>query len=470
MKRWLVVIIVIAILAGGFFAFRAYSQSRREASLAELQTVEVAYGPLVATVGATGTVRTNQFTVLTFAASGTVGTVTAALGDQVRVDEVLAELKQTSLPSQVILAQADLVSAQRALDDLLYSDQERAAAQQALAQAEDALKDAEYMLRVRQAGNRASNDTLDATRANLVMAEYEVERAQDEFNAVSGRPDDDPIRALALSNLAAARQKRDSILRNLNWYTGHPTELEQALLDADVAAAEARLADAKREWERLKDGPDPEDIASAEARVAAAQASVELSMIKAPFSGTITSVEIKPGDQVTAGTPAFGLADLSHLFVDVDVSEIDINRVRVGQTVTLSFDAVLDKTYQGEVVEIGLTGNVVQGVVNFRVTVELGDPDEFIKPGMTAAVNVLVSQIEDVLLVPNRAVRIRDGQRVVYVLRDGMLAQVEIELGVSSEMYSQVLDGDLQEGDLIVINPPVVFDTQGGPPSFVGHP
>jgi HlyD family secretion protein len=470
MKRWLIPIIVIAVLVGGYFALQAYRQSRLEASFTELQTVEAAYGPLTATVGATGTVRANQFAMLTFQTSGTVELVAADLGDQVQVDEVLAKLKQTSLPSQVILAQADLVSAQRALDDLLYSDQAWAAAQQALAQAKDALKDAEYMRRVRQEGNRVSSDTLDATRANLVLAEYEVDRAQDEFNMVSGRADDDPIRALAVSKLAAAHQKRDSILRNLNWYTGHPTELDQALLDADVAIAEARLADAEREWERLKDGPDPTDIAAAEARVAAAQASSELSMIKTPFSGTITSVEIKPSDQVSPGTLAFGLADLSHLFVDVDVSEIDINRVRVGQPVTLNFDAVLDKVYQGEVVEISMTGNIVQGVVNFKVTVELEEPDEFIKPGMTAAVSILVSQIDNVLLVPNRAVRIRDGQRVVYVLHEGTLAQVDIELGVSSETYSQVLDGDLQEGDLIVINPPAVFDAQGGPPGFVGHP
>jgi HlyD family secretion protein len=391
------------------------------------------------------------------------------MGDQVIVGDELARLKRTSLSAQVIMAQADLVTAQRALDDLVYSVQANAMAQRALAQAQDALDDANYMRSVRQEGNRASQATLDATRADLILAEREVEQAQAMFDRVAGRPEDDPTRAIALSNLSATRQRRDSIQRNLNWYIGHPSETEQALLDADVAFAEAQLADALREWERVKDGPDPMDVTAAEARVAAAQATVELASVKAPFEGTITSVEVKPGDQVNPGTVACGLADLSRLLVDVDISEVDINRVQVGQPVILNFDAVLDREFQGEVIEIGISGVVTQGVVNFRVTVELIDPDEAIKPGMTAAVNIIVSEIENVLLVPNRAVRLLDGERVVYVLEQGGLEPVRIELGISSETNSEVIGGELREGDLIVLNPPSNFFEAGQGPGFFGR-
>ena len=468
MKRWFVIPIVILVLVGGYFAFQMYRQSQQESLISDLQTVEAATGRLTATVGATGKVSANQSAVLAFQTSGMVETVNVALGDYVHDGELLASLEQTSLTTQVILAQADLVAAQQALDDLLYSEQARAIAQRALAQAQEALKDANYILTVRQQGNRASQDTLDATRANLILAENEVDRAQAEYDSLSGRSEDDPLRALALSNLVAARRNRDSIQRNLNWYTGHPTETEQALMDADVALAEAQLADAEREWDRLKNGPDPDDIAAAEVRVAAAEASLRLSKIEAPFTGTITSVEIKPGDQVNPGTLAFGLADLSRLLVDVEVSEVDINRIQLGQPVSLNFDAALERVYQGEVIEIGMTGMVVQGVVNFEVTVELIDPDDKIKPGMTAAVNIVVSQIEDVLLVPNRAVRVENGERVVYVLRDGMIEPVQIRLGVSSETHSEVIESELKQGDLIVLNPPVVFDMTGRP-GFIGH-
>lgn len=469
MKRWIWILIIIVALIGGFFGYRAYRASQQQASLSDLQTEEASLGSLTGTVGATGTVRANQTAILTFQTSGTVESVSAGMGDRVVVGEQLARLKRTSLPSQVIMAQADLVTAQRALDDLLYSVQASAMAQRALAQAQDALDDANYMLSVRQEGNRASQETLDATRADLILAERDVEQVQAIFDRLAGRPEDDPTRAIALSNLAAARQRRDTILRNLNWYIGRPSETEQALLDADVALAEAQLADALREWERVKDGPDPEDVAAAEARVAAAQATVELVGVKAPFAGTITSVEVKPGSQVNPGTVAFGLANLSRLLVDVEISEVDINRVQAGQPVILNFDAVLDREFQGEVVEIGITGVVVQGVVNFKVTVELTNPDEAIKPGMTAAVNIVVSEIENVLLAPNRAVRLLDGERVVYVLHQGGLEPVRIELGISSETHSEVIGGELREGDLIVLNPPAIFET-GEHPTFFGRP
>ncbi|UCF60517.1 MAG: efflux RND transporter periplasmic adaptor subunit [Anaerolineaceae bacterium] len=469
MKRWIWILILIVVLIGGFFGFRAYRASQLRGALEDLQTVEASTGSLTGTVGATGTVRANQATILTFQTSGTVESVSIGMGDQVIVGDELARLKETSLSAQVIMAQADLVTAQRALDDLLYSVQASAMAQRALAQAQDALDDANYIRTVRQEGNRASQATLDATRADLILAERDVEQAQAMFDRVAGRPEDDPTRAFALSNLSAARQRRDSIQRNLNWYIGQPSETEQALLDADVALAEAQLTDALREWERVKDGPDPMDVAAAEARVAAAQATVELASVKAPFEGTITSVEVKPGGQVNPGTVAVGLADLSRLLVDVDISEVDINRVQVGQPVILNFDAVVDREFQGEVVEIGITGVVVQGVVNFKVTVELIDPDEAIKPGMTAAVNIIVSEIENVLLVPNRAVRLLDGERVVYVLEQGELEPVRIELGISSDTHSEVIGGELRDGDLIVLNPPSFLFEHGQGPGFFGR-
>jgi HlyD family secretion protein len=154
--------------------------------------------------------------------------------------------------------------------------------------------------------------------------------------------------------------------------------------------------------------------------------------------------------------------------VDVEVSEVDINQIDVGQDVLLTFDAILGKEYQGEVREVALVGTDVQGVVDFIVTVELTDPDKDVKPGMTAAVNIATKQLQDVLLVPNRAVRIKDGQRVIYILRDGAPTAVDVTLGASSESYSEVLDGDLKEGDQIVLNPPLEFE-QGGPPPFVGR-
>jgi multidrug efflux pump subunit AcrA (membrane-fusion protein) len=214
----------------------------------------------------------------------------------------------------------------------------------------------------------------------------------------------------------------------------------------------------------LERSPNPSDIASAEARLQAAQATVDSQSLTAPFSGIITEVDVKSGDQVTPASVAFRLDNLDRKFVDVLVSEVDVNSVQVDQPVTLSFDAILNQQYKGVVSQVAPVGNVVQGVVQFNVTVELTDANEKVKPGMTAAVNIIVNQITDALLVSNRAVRLVNGQRVVYILVNDQLKQINVTLGASSDTDSQVIDGELQVGDLVVLNPPQdLFSSGGGP-------
>jgi HlyD family secretion protein len=468
MKRWIYILIGIALVVAVVFGVASSRQSRAQAAIEGLQTVEAATGPLTALVGATGSVRANQSAVLAFQTSGIVESVRGEVGERVRENAVVAELESSSLPQQVILAHADLVAAQRALDELLNSDLAGAQAQLAVAQARDELHDAEYDRIVNQQGNRASAETIDIAEARVVLAQQRADQARDLYNRFSGADANDPNRAYALTVYAQARDDLRSAERTLNWYLAAPNEIDQALFDADVAIAQARLEDAQREWDRLRDGPDPADIGAAQARVDAAQATIDLGRVTAPFDGTITTVEIMPGDLVTAGTVAFRLDDLSRLLVEVDVPEVDINRIRPGQEVSLSFDAIPGATYTGVVIDVGLAGEALQGVVNFEVTVEILDADEAVRPGMTAAVNIVVEQIEDVLLVPNRAVRVQDGQRVVYILRAGQPVAIPIALGASSDMESQVLEGDLAVGDQIVLNPPLEFE-QGGPGSFFGR-
>jgi len=235
----------------------------------------------------------------------------------------------------------------------------------------------------------------------------------------------------------------------------------ETIADADekLALATAQLEDAQRAYDRVKNGPSAEDIAAAQARVSAAQATLDMANISAPFAGTVTQAIPAVGDQVATGSAAFRVDDLSHMLVDVQVSEVDINNVSIGQPVSLNFDAILGKEYHGEVVEAGQAGDTVQGVVNFTVTVEITDADELIKPGMTAAVNIVVSEIKDALLVPNRAVRLVNNERIVYVLREGKPVQVKVRLGQSSDTMSVLASGDLKEGDLVILNPP----SQNGP-------
>ena len=142
------------------------------------------------------------------------------------------------------------------------------------------------------------------------------------------------------------------------------------------------------------------------------------------------------------------------------VSEVDINNIAVGQPVTLTFDAISGKTYNGQVAEVSQAGDLSSGAVNFTVTAKLTDGDIKVKPGMTAAVTIITYQVKDKLLVPNRAVRLVDGSQVVYILKNNLPVQVKITLGSSSDTQSVVASGDLKAGDLVILNPPTV---SGGP-------
>ncbi|MDD2695733.1 MAG: efflux RND transporter periplasmic adaptor subunit [Anaerolineales bacterium] len=449
MKRTFITLLVVALLAGGLFAILQYRARAQDQAANAYETTRAERGSLTATVGGTGLVRANQSAILAWQTSGLVEQVNVAIGDQVIADQILATLQTTSLPQNVILAQAELTDAQKALDDLVQNaETARANALQAIATHAQQVRDAQYQL---------DNFTVPSNQQNLTAIEAldlmntRLDQARAAFEPYKFAPSGDSTRQDLKEKLDEAQSDYNAAVRRLEY-------------EYKLEVASANLDKARQDYEKWKDGPDPNDVAAAETRIAAAQATMNLARVSAPFAGMLTDVQAKPGDQVSPGTPAFRLDDLTHLLVDVQISEVDINRIQAGQDVYLTFDAILSKEYHGKVTQVAQVGTDNQGVVDFTVTAELTDADDAVKPGMTAAVNIVVEQLEGILLVPNRAVRVLDGKRVVYVLRNGNLEAVTITLGSSSDTVSQVLEGDLQPGDAIVLNPPTSFEQNGPPP------
>lgn len=458
MRRWFTwLIILVVMVAGLVLGVRYWRNQRAQTTISNYQTMTISRGNLTATVGATGTVRSNQSTILAWQTSGTVESVLVEVGDLVSAGQVLASLAEETLAQNVILARSDLVNAQKALENLKASQVAQFQAWQNVLQARQAVIQAQRLLDPYELQDY--QDDLDEARQKVVDAEEKLNQAKEDFELYKDFAEENAERKRRQERLEDAQQKYDEALRALELL-----QLEEQNARNNLALAEARLKDAEREYERVKNGPDPAEVSALEARIAAAQATLNLAQIKATFDGTVTDVQIKPGDQVSVGKVAFRLDDLSKYLVDVRVSEVDINRVAMGQSVLLTFDAIQGEEYRGVVTQIANTSTLNQGVVEYLVTVELQNTDGKVKPGMTAAVNIVVEELENVLLVPNRAVRLLDGARVVYVLRNNVLTPVRITLGASSDMESEVVDGDLTSGDVVVLNPPQVFDTNGPPP------
>jgi HlyD family secretion protein len=320
--------------------------------------------------------------------------------------------------------------------------------------------------------------TIEKAETDYLLAKQAYKEALQEYNKYQSKKLTSDKRVRALNQLIAARQKMETTFATYNWYLQNYTDVEIAQADGElavaranletaqanwerlkngtsqaaIALAEATLSDAQREYERVKNGPSEEDIAAAQAAVDAAQASLDHAQLLAPFAGTITEVDVKTGDLVNQGDAAFRVDDLSSNYIDLEISEVDLASLKVGQQATVEFDAIPDKQYTGEVTEIGMVGSVSQGVVNYPVTVKVTNADQNIRPGMTASVTITTDQVDNALLVPNKALRTVNGQRTVTVLFEGQQISVPVTVGLTGDSMSQVISDQLREGDTVVVN------------------
>ena len=348
-------------------------------------------------VSATGIVLPLERVVLSFPAPGIVDAILVEEGEIVEKGKTLMVLEGREQAHAALDAtRLELILANQNLDEV-HRTAELVSAQThlALANAQDAFEDAEYNWRVQQEGYRASQSTIDATQASLVIAEEEVDRAKSNYDNYSGRSEDDAQRALALIALSSARSARDAALRNLNWYLGHPSEADQAILDAKLSITEAELDVAEQNWARVKGGPDPETLERVEARVTAAKAQVKaaeatlsLLVLEAPFAGTISEVHIQEKEWVAPGLPLIVLANLQTLRVETtDLNEIDAAQIEIGNVAIATFDALPDIVVEGQVVYIASKSTGGTGV-NYKVILELSEVPDKVRWGMTAFVDI----------------------------------------------------------------------------------
>jgi len=336
-----------------------------------------------------------QNAALSFSLSGIVDEVLLVEGETVPAGGVIARLKGIDRAhADVTQAEVLRLSAQKDIGDFVEkskiatADAElvMAKAQIELKNARDARKSLDYQ--------QVSNTTLDGMRATYFIALDDFNNAVDDFEPYKDRGEKDLDRAAFLSKLSNARLAKDRALFNLNKAMEMPDPEKMAKGDARLSVAEADLADAQSTYDKVKAGPDPAQLAileaalkNAKSQVEAAQAGLNDLELTAPFSGTVISNDLKPGQAVSPSVIVM-LGDISGWQVETtDLVELDIVTIQSGDPVTITFDAIPDLKMAGTVNRIRQIGQSSKGDISYTVTIDLDATDPRLLWNMKAFVD-----------------------------------------------------------------------------------
>jgi len=432
-RRLLIILIILGLIAGAIFLNQQRVRRAKEQALAQLETVPYARETLTSTISGAGTLRPRQSATLYWQTSGFVGEVGQSVGDVVTENTVLYHLDDTRLPAEILQAQLNLLNAQTSLQNLeADTDLQRVTLQNNLTNANNSLTKLEQNLL-----ELTDRECADWRLTNLQTAYNDALKSYQEWSTQT--------RWLQVQAARADLDYCDPVV----------IASETDSLNSQINLQKQNIANWQTELDKIAKGPDPETKEKLELQLKLAEKQLEAQDITAPFDGVITFLNYKSGDMVTAGSPAAQIADLSELFVDVPVSEVDIPLIKVGQAAELIFDAFFDQTFAGKVVEVATIGENTAGIVNYNVTIQLDSDHDGIRPGMTVGVNILVEEKPNTYTVPAESIVSRNGDYFVYVLRDGKPVEVEVKIGAYSSRKIEVLQADIQDGESILLSPPV---------------
>ena len=239
-------------------------------------------------------------------------------------------------------------------------------------------------------------------------------------------------------------------------------EIAQVNLDEGVPGVsedvlEQQVDAAKASWETAK-----LNLEIAELSLESAELNLEKAVIVAPFDGVVADISITEGKEISTAalaTPAISLVDTSKIEMRGFIDEIDIAMVKEGQEANILLDALPDEEVKGSVVFISPVGTIIAGVVSYDTTITLKNPVVELRDGMTATAEVIIERRDDVLVIPNRAIRGTLQSPMVVVFVDEQEEEREIILGLTDGINTEVLSG-LEEGEKVVV--PTSEERPGG--------
>lgn len=376
--------------------------------------------------------------------------VTQARQNKAQLEEQLAQLRDVTIPLNIETVEANLAQAKANLEtaqaeydrqkELLAkgyvakSDVESAYAR--LATAEAALRTAQQRKRTLERENALALQELttriEAADAAIEESEARVKQAE--------------------AALRSAKENRFQI---------DVRKHEYAAAQAAVRQAEAELASARAELNQI--AIRQKDVISAETQIVRsraalkqAQTNLRYTRIVAPRDGVVIAKNVEEGTVVPSSRASIGstnalvqLGDTSRLWVVCSVDETDIGQVSVGQKVTVKVDAYPSMLVDGKVIRIDPQATVEQNVTMIPVTVEILEPDERFKPGMSAECEFIVDEALNVLTVPNEALVESDGIYRVRKLVNGQVKEFEVEVGIAGQDVTEIRSG-LKEGEQVI--------------------
>jgi HlyD family secretion protein len=415
---WIAGIVVVLLIAG--FAYTQLSRPRTRTfrsganASAQATTSKVVSLDLTQNVQASGSLQAQPSASLTWNTDGVVETVNVKAGDQVKAGDVIMKLKPSTVDASILSAQSDLLTAQKDLQDVMSSsDTNLAQAAVDLNTAQDAFDKAQTYLHYLQNNDKVPQTNVNAyteTKSNSWMYVYKTK-------------------------LFKGPAPQDWIDNAQN----------------DLALKKAKLADAQRTYDYYKNGQNAQEVTAAQAKVDAAQATVDTMSVIAPFDGEVLYIDSQPGDVVSTGTAAADVANMNQLYIDALVDETDIADVQMGAPITATLDAVPDLQLTGKVAAINPVGQNTSGLVKYtvRIAIDKVSGQDFLPLGATANVTIQVEPAVTGLGVPTSFVKKDDQGEYVLAMQPGSgPKRVDVVTGTIVGDHV-VVTGNLKVGEVL---------------------
>lgn len=240
-------------------------------------------------------------------------------------------------------------------------------------------------------------------------------------------------------------------IARVNVVEGRHVEKNATLLELENKQQQLSYMQAKDNYDLAKINGSSAQINQAKLQMDIAADTLDETVLKAPFSGTVTDVFFKAGDYVPNGQPVARIVDDSGYQIDADVDESDIHQIAIGQEVKVTFESLPDQQFTGVVSKKGSLAQNMNGAITIPVTVTLKGKVNGLTPGCSAHLEIMVGKLQGALAIPSTAIFNTQGKDYVMKVSGSKLTPVEVRAGLNNGARA-VVESGLAQGDRILIN------------------